>query len=285
MNGAARAYSKVDCGGLDIPLFPHIVNHGLDSYIRVRDRVDALQGTGVEWDKVALLVNEPTYIAFLAGAGGCGIEHVVSTLNQFAADEVFRGEMEKPLADLAMTDAPGDLRFHAITLYCLARIAQPQLIIETGVAHGKSSAFLLLALEHNGHGEMISIDLPPDGNLADGSKTAMYERPVGWLVPERLRSRWAFHPGDSLAVLPKVLAEAGEQGLAPDFFLHDSLHTFDHTMAELELVCAAASGEAFSVCVDNIDMGSGVAFDEFLERRGGVGFAFRDFAAARLTAR
>ena len=284
MDGEEFVYPKVDCGGLDIPLFPRVVNHGLDSFVRVRDRVDALQGPGVEWDKIAVLVNEPTYLAFLADAGGCTIEEVVRVLNRFAVDEAFRGDMEKPLADLASTDAPGDLRFHAITLYCLARITRPRLIVETGVAHGKSSAFLLLALEHNGCGEMISIDLPPDGNLADGSKTAMYDWPVGWLVPERLRSRWTFHPGDSLELLPKVLADAGERGLAPDFFLHDSLHTFGHTMAELELVHAAAASGGLSVCVDNIDMGSGAAFDEFLRVRDSVGFAFRDFAAARIAA-
>ncbi len=279
MSGAEREYVRVDCGGLSVPLLSRVVNLGLDSFVRVRDRIDAISGAGIEWDKIPILINEPTYLEFLARAGATSVNDVVRILGDFAVDTDFRAEMEESLGQLAATDAPGDLRFHAITLYCLVRMAMPDLIVETGVAHGKSSAFLLLGLEHNGGGSLISVDLPPDGNLADGSRTAMYERSVGWLVPDRLRARWAFLAGDSLEVLPRVLREAISDGRSIGMFFHDSLHTFEHTLAELDLVAGAAAGERMLVCVDNIDMGSGPAYDSFLASRGSVAFAFRDFAA------
>ena len=47
-----------------------------------------------------------------------------------------------------------DLRFHAITLYLVVRHIKPNLFIETGVASGKSSALILLALHHNKKGKL-----------------------------------------------------------------------------------------------------------------------------------
>ena len=182
--------------------------------------------------------------------------------------------MSPGLAELDTVAAPGDLRFHAITLYVVVRALRPGLMVETGVAHGKSSAFVLLGMDHNAIGELISIDLPPDGNLADGSLTSMAGRPTGWLVPERLRARWDLRLGDSLELLPEALA-----GNSPDIFFHDSLHTFEHTTAELQLALHAATGP-LTVLVDNIDMGSGYAFAELLGQRRTVGYAYRDFGGA-----
>lgn len=88
------------------------------------------------------------------------------------------------------------------------------MILETGVASGVSTAYLLLALRTNGRGAFNSIELGDTANLPPG-------RAPGWMVPEWLRDRWKMHFGDSRTLLAPLAQE-----LAPlDIFIHDSLHT------------------------------------------------------------
>ena len=67
--------------------------------------------------------------------------------------------------------------------YWLVRHLQPDVVVETGVAAGWSSRAFLTALEANGHGRLLSSDLPYPG-MTDSD--AM----VGVVVPEGLRDRW-----------------------------------------------------------------------------------------------
>ena len=97
--------------------------------------------------------------------------------------------------------------------YLISRLLRPTLVIETGVANGVTSAFILQALAENGHGSLHSIDLPPLGRSVD--------HPVGTLIPDRLRGRWQLHVGSSRTELPKVM-----DGKTVDVFLHDSAHTY-----------------------------------------------------------
>src|SRR5216684_329042 len=46
-------------------------------------------------------------------------------------------------------------------IWCLTRHLKPNTVLETGVAHGVTSRFILEALERNGAGHLWSIDLPP----------------------------------------------------------------------------------------------------------------------------
>src|SRR5262249_52393950 len=46
-------------------------------------------------------------------------------------------------------------------IWCLVRQLKPQRVVETGVAHGMTSRFILEALQMNGEGRLWSIDLPP----------------------------------------------------------------------------------------------------------------------------
>jgi predicted O-methyltransferase YrrM len=105
--------------------------------------------------------------------------------------------------------------------YAVVRALRPDVVLETGVANGVSSTYLLLALEKNGSGRLWSIDVDDGCYLPPGKKT-------GWMVPERFRHRWEFHPGDSLKLLPSLL----ERLPLLDLFLHDSLHTYEHMMFE-----------------------------------------------------
>ena len=108
--------------------------------------------------------------------------------------------------------------------YLLCRLVQPSVVVETGVAYGVSSAFILMALEENGRGTLHSVDLPPLRRRA--------ERFWGLAVPERLRGRWHLHRGASARVLPRLLGETG----TVDLFVHDSLHTLANMRREFECV-------------------------------------------------
>ncbi len=46
-------------------------------------------------------------------------------------------------------------------IWCLMRHLRPKNVVETGVAHGVTSRFILEALKRNGDGHLWSIDLPP----------------------------------------------------------------------------------------------------------------------------
>ncbi len=108
--------------------------------------------------------------------------------------------------------------------YLSCRLLEPSVVVETGVAYGVSSAFILRALGENGRGVLHSVDLPP--------LRREYERFWGIAVPEATRSRWKLHRGASGRVLPRLLEEAG----TVDVFVHDSLHTRRNMRREFEMV-------------------------------------------------
>jgi predicted O-methyltransferase YrrM len=107
--------------------------------------------------------------------------------------------------------------------YLTCRYLCPQIAVETGVAYGVTSAYILEALADNGRGTLDSIDLPPLARDADGY--------VGYFIPQELRKRWTLHYGSARRVLPVVLNGAG----TIDFFVHDSLHTYSHMKWEFEM--------------------------------------------------
>jgi len=108
--------------------------------------------------------------------------------------------------------------------YLMCRLIEPSFVLETGVAYGVSSAFILRAMEENGHGTLHSVDLPP--------LRSDYERFWGMAVPDALKSRWKLHRGSSARVLPRLLEEKG----TVDLFVHDSLHTARNMRREFDTV-------------------------------------------------
>src|SRR3989442_4793229 len=128
-------------------------------------------------------------------------------------------------------------RWHSF-LYAIVRACSPSLVIETGVLYGHSSAAILAALEDNGDGRLTSIDLPQKEhqNIIVGRQHVQVgldsnELSIGCAVPLDLHSRWNLELGNSLELLPKILGEAGSVSI----FIHDSLHAYDHMMAEFRL--------------------------------------------------
>jgi hypothetical protein len=109
---------------------------------------------------------------------------------------------------------------------------RPRVLVETGVANGFSTAFLLQALQTNGNGHLHSIDLPREVGRAYESGTFFEGRgragipagsEPGWLIPEELRDRWTLILGRSQDELPPLL----ERLSTIDLFMHDSEHSFD----------------------------------------------------------
>jgi len=107
--------------------------------------------------------------------------------------------------------------------YAAVRALKPSCVVETGVANGVSSSYLLLALRKNGHGRLHSVGLADPAFLPAGKEP-------GWLVPEWLRSGWQIHLGDARDILPRLFEELG----SIDVFIHDSLHTYEHMMWEFD---------------------------------------------------
>ena len=116
-------------------------------------------------------------------------------------------------------------------LYALVRHLKPTTAVETGVANGFSTAFLLLALDRNGEGHLHSIDLPRivgeddqiDFYEGEGRAGVPPEHLPGWLIPDHLRERWTLRLGKSQDELPPLLESLPEL----DFFMHDSEHSYE----------------------------------------------------------
>ena len=122
-----------------------------------------------------------------------------------------------------------DVRYifpEAAELYAVVRAFKPEVIVETGVSSGISSAHILRALAANGEGSLHSIDLP---NVQQGSGLPE-GRTSGWIVPDSLRGRWKLQIGDSRKLLPELLGSLEKV----DLFLHDSDHSYEAMVFEFE---------------------------------------------------
>ena len=111
-------------------------------------------------------------------------------------------------------------------LYALVRGLRPEITLETGVASGSSSYYILAALRDNERGVLHSVDLPPQAWASSEYRAHDHVglpmgREPGWLVPTDLRSRWTLHLGDTRTTLPQVLGNVP----SIDLFFHDSEHT------------------------------------------------------------
>jgi len=132
-------------------------------------------------------------------------------------------------------------------VWCVTLHTRPEVVIETGVAHGVTSRIVLEALAQNHFGRLWSIDLPfPfDHRL---------HRETGIVVTGACRPRWSYLEGSSKQRLPPLIAEVGHVGM----FIHDSLHTAANTVFEMEQAASAMSPGAVML-VDDIDSHAGFA--------------------------
>ena len=239
--------------------------------------IDEINEDVREWDKVNVLIQSDPYVDFLEKATQKNRQVIEQALRDYQHDDQFKKEFIPNLKVLAGIENAGDLRFHAITLYVIARVLKPENIIETGVAQGKSSAILLLALERNNRGYLSSIDVTNrlGKKLTDGAFTSTGDREIGWMVPDYLRSRWKLTLGDARVELPKIVDALDKV----DIFFHDSLHTYDHVKFEIETVKKKMSNGV--IIVDNLETEAGKFFEEFAHTHGFEAFAFSNLGVIR----
>ncbi len=155
-------------------------------------------------------------------------------------------------------------------LYFLVRFTRPQMVVETGVASGISTSFILQALKENGRGHLVSVDLPgadPNVQIPEGHET-------GWTVPTWSRAFWTLKLGDSRALLPQILRMYGPI----DIFIHDSLHTHDQMIWEYRTAWPALKQGGFLLSDDIIQNS---AFSDFCEEVGVTGFPRLELGIAR----
>jgi predicted O-methyltransferase YrrM len=107
-------------------------------------------------------------------------------------------------------------------LYSLCKIIKPKAVLETGVAYGMSSAYILQALHENNSGILYSID-----SIFRPWET---KEMIGAAIPPHLRSNWKLVLGTTSEKLKEVLSSIGEI----DIFIHDSLHSYKNMLYEYE---------------------------------------------------
>jgi methyltransferase family protein len=137
----------------------------------------------------------------------------------------------------------GDAAF-VRAIWCLTRHLRPRNVVETGVAHGVTSRFILEALERNGSGHLWSIDRPP--------MEREWQDQIGIAVVSQFRHRWSYIRGSSRRCLPGLLSQLGEI----DLFVHDSLHSEGNVRFEMDRAWPALPPGG-AIVVDDIDLNRG----------------------------
>jgi Methyltransferase domain len=126
-------------------------------------------------------------------------------------------------------------------IWCLIHHLRPENIVETGVAHGVTSRFILEALAALRRGHLWSIDHPPIERE--------WQRQIGIAVSNRYQDRWSYIRGSSKRRLPGLLSQLG----TIDLFIHDSLHSTHNVQFELKQAWATLR-KGGVIVVDDIDV-------------------------------
>jgi predicted O-methyltransferase YrrM len=184
-----------------------------------------------------------TFIVNLIGAE-------IAEMQQHIAEITSNQEFSKSLNDKRST--PDRRRFSSwgvsstlgVVLYAICRQVRPAIVVETGVASGISSSYILQSLEDNKLGTLHSIDQPS------------WETQSGWIIPDHLRHRWHLIVGRSSDRLLPILEKVGEINI----FLHDSEHSYENMLWEYQTAWAHLKGGGVLLS-HNIDYND--AFSDF----------------------
>ena len=221
----------------------HSVGRGKDLKLKASNVAFALRhpreaSLVVLYGKWGILLDR---VAHLAGASGSTARGI---FNEISSDSPIERHIREELQE-AGGGYRAEVRFRdAYCLYTFCRLVRPRTVIETGVATGVSSAFILQALEENSIGTLHSIDLPryqthPSSDESDCSLRSEPGGPIiplgkepGFVVPTELRKRWNLALGPSEELLPRLVSQVGDI----DLFFHDSAHTYEMMTFEFETV-------------------------------------------------
>ncbi|GAA1269261.1 hypothetical protein GCM10009665_67250 [Kitasatospora nipponensis] len=135
----------------------------------------------------------------------------------------------------------------ARAVWCTVVHRRAEVVVETGVARGVISRFVLAALEQNGGGHLWSVDLPHPFERSLHDQT-------GAAVPERYRPSWTYIEGSSRRRLPRLTRELGRV----DVFVHDSLHTARNTRFEMGRIAEVLAPDGVML-IDDISTHQGFA--------------------------
>ena len=136
-------------------------------------------------------------------------------------------------------------------LFTLCYLAKPKIVVETGVANGFSSTYILYALRDIDNSKLISIEkLFFSWHTKEG---------VGLSIPKNLKNKHILKIGagrDELAAVDEKI----------DIFIHDSFHTYDTMLNEFKIawpkirvggiLCSddASNNDAFLDFADSVNM-------------------------------
>lgn len=143
--------------------------------------------------------------------------------------------VEELSANIKLTGRSYYAQFPApIDLFALVRLTRPRSLVESGVASGVSSTFLLLGIKANSEGVLHSIDLPVVRRRGRGNESWAIPpgKSSGWAVPAKLRDKWDLREGRSEDVLRPLLEEIG----AVDLYCHDSPIDLEHFEFEMKSI-------------------------------------------------
>lgn len=173
----------------------------------------------------------------------CGDEAAFAQLWSDVLGEMTRkGVRTGPMSFLRWNDGDAGL---VRSIWCLALHLKATKVVETGVAHGVTSRFVLEALARNGGGHLWSIDLPPQLHPELHGE-------IGVAVGDGLREGWTYIKGSSRRHLPRLLKQIGQI----DLFVHDSKHSAENVLFELRLAWTVLRPGGAMV-VDDIDASDG----------------------------
>ncbi|MGI8469869.1 MAG: class I SAM-dependent methyltransferase [Pyrinomonadaceae bacterium] len=189
-----------------------------------------------------------------------GIEKCLQTdLRGFLAESALaeiEEQIERGIRKISNAEIPfplvhnGDPKLGRLC-YVMCRAIKPAVFVETGVAYGVTSSFILKALKVNNHGKLSSVDRPPATRSAASF--------IGTLIPDELRDNWQLHRGESQKLLPALLSELKEVNI----FLHDSRHTYGNMSAEFKLVAPYLTNRGVLIADD---INRNIAFQEWVTR-------------------
>jgi len=108
-------------------------------------------------------------------------------------------------------------------LYFLCIMKKPSIVVETGVANGFSSSYILCAMDQVNYGKLFSID-----GIVRPWHTV---EKIGLSIPLPLRKRHKLIIGNSAMELKKLL----DKNNTVDIFIHDSSHTYQNMKKEFEI--------------------------------------------------
>jgi predicted O-methyltransferase YrrM len=136
-------------------------------------------------------------------------------------------------------------------LYALCKIIKPEKVVETGVAYGLSSMYILQALFENKKGTLYSID----SVFSPWQSKEM----IGSAIPSHLYDNWRLVFGSSSEKLKDTLSSLGSL----DIFFHDSLHTYKNMKFEFETAWPFVNKDGFLI---SDDISGNNAFQDFYSK-------------------